>query len=66
MDASPVGVESAWSTLRMSAVQQAASIAVMKQQAKAQVAVLDMVQEAGERRAPPAPSGQGERVDRRV
>jgi hypothetical protein len=67
MDASPVGVSSAWSTIRTDAVHQALTVAAIKQQAKAQDAVLDMVRPAGEPSpSPRPPQGQGERVDVRV
>jgi hypothetical protein len=66
MDASPVGIASAWSTLRAGAVQQALAVAVIKEQAKAQEAVLDMVRPAPEP-APERPSAdEGRHVDIRV
>lgn len=67
MNAAPVGVSSAWSTIKADAMQQAASVAVAKQRAQAEEAALDMVRNGDEsRRPPPPPPGQGERVDRRA
>lgn len=67
MNAPPVGISSAWSTIRADAAQQALAVAVARQRAEADEAVLDMVRSAPEpERAPPPPEGQGERVDRRV
>jgi hypothetical protein len=66
MTTSPLGIASAWSTLRADAVQQALEIAVIKQQAKAQEAVVAMIDRATESAPPPAPEGQGRAVDVRV
>lgn len=60
MNAAPVGISSAWSTIRTDAAQQAATAAVAEQQAKAGEA------RPAPERSPPPPPGQGEHVDRRV
>ena len=65
MNAPPVGIASAWSTIRADAVQQALEIAVLRQQAKADKTVLDMIETAAEAGPPPAPEGQGRQVDLR-
>jgi hypothetical protein len=62
----PVGIAGAWSTLRADAVQQALATAVIKQQAKAQEAVVAMVDRATQAPPPPAPEGQGRALDVRV
>ena len=64
MDASPVGIVSTWWSLRMDAVQQALEIAVLKQQAKADEAVIAMIDRAAA--GAPPPEGQGRRIDVRA
>jgi hypothetical protein len=66
MNTPPVGIASAWSTLRMDAVQQALETAVLKQQAKADEAVIAMVDRATAGAAPAPPEGQGRMVDIRA
>jgi hypothetical protein len=66
MNTSPVGIANAWSSIRADAAQQALALAVVKQQAQAQEAVVAMIDRASETAPPPAPEGQGRKVDVRV
>ena len=65
--ASPAGIAAAWSSANAEAVQQAAAISVLKSQAEAGQALVEMLSEAAAPdRPPPPPQGQGQMVDKRV
>ncbi|HEY8566267.1 MAG TPA: hypothetical protein VIL65_12250 [Beijerinckiaceae bacterium] len=62
---STAGIAEAWSTTRADPQNQALSLAMLKQQAKADQGVVALLETAADT-APPAPPGQGQQVDRRV
>lgn len=67
MNVTPVGIASAWSSIKPDPAQAAVDVAVARDRSKPKDAVPDMAPSAPEPpRSPPPREGQGERVDRRV
>jgi hypothetical protein len=60
------GLAPAWVAAKRQAADQAVQLAVVKQRADAEKRAADMLERAAERRSPPAPPGQGTRVDTRA
>jgi hypothetical protein len=65
MNVSSAGIASAWTATRADATQQAVEVSMLKQQAKAEESVVQLLEpavEAAKTPAPPPP-GQGRHVD---
>jgi hypothetical protein len=63
---SPTGIASAWLAVKTDATQQAVQLSMLKQQAEVERSLGQLVEQAVEERAPPAPEGQGGQVDIRI
>ncbi len=65
MSVSSAGIASTWAATRRDSTQQAVDMAVLKQQAKAEESVVQLVETAAEpaRTPAPPPPGQGRHVD---
>jgi hypothetical protein len=63
---SSAGLAPAWVAAKTEAADQAVQLAAVKQRAQAEQRAAEMLERAVERRPPPAPPGQGTRVDTRA